>query len=90
MVFGEDCYVVDPQVEKAEPAAPSPAIASHVQAGRHWRGVGELERCCKNTMRKAGYLALAILTAVVLLAALQDIWQLFLLVLKHCQLLLLL
>ena len=26
------------------PAAPNSAIASRLQAGRHWRGVGEPER----------------------------------------------
>ncbi len=27
-----------------KPAAPNPAIASRLQAGYHWRGVGEPER----------------------------------------------
>jgi len=34
-----------------KPAAPNPAIASELQAGRHWRGVAEPERSAGSARR---------------------------------------
>ncbi len=50
---GEIVFPKEDMISPNKPAAPNPAIASGLQAGHHWRGVGEPERSAASAIQYA-------------------------------------